>query len=110
MDTLNLKKLKDKETHLIEEYLHHCDDERIFVVYEALKRGISIEKIHKITKIDRWFLHKLNNLANMEYSLMKGQLTQEKYKKAKKMGFLTKRSKPSAVRSLMKKYIRSTRW
>jgi carbamoyl-phosphate synthase large subunit len=60
------------------------------VVYEALKRGISIEKIHKITRIDRWFLHKLNNLANMEYSLMKGQLTQEKYKKAKKMGFLDK--------------------
>lgn len=90
LDTLNLKKLADKETHLIEEYLHHCDDERIFVVYEALKRGISVDKIHRITKIDRWFLHKLNNLANMEYSLMKGQLTQEKYKKAKKMGFLDK--------------------
>jgi len=90
LDTLNLKKLKDKDPSLIEEYLHHCDDERIFVIYEALKRGISIDKIHKITKIDRWFLHKLNNLVNMEYSLMKGQLTQEKYVKAKKMGFLDK--------------------
>jgi carbamoyl-phosphate synthase large subunit len=90
LDTLNLKKLKDKDTHLIEEYLHHCDDERIFVVYEALKRGISIDRIFKITKIDRWFLSKLNNLVNMEYNLMKGHLTQEKYKKAKKMGFLDK--------------------
>ncbi len=90
LDTLNLKKLREKETHLIEEYLHHCDDERIFVVYEALKRGISIDTIFKITKIDRWFLHKLNNLVHMEYALMEGTLTQEKYKKAKKMGFLDK--------------------
>jgi len=90
LDTLNLKKLKDKETHLIEEYLHRCDDERIFVVYEALKRGITIDAIHRITKIDRWFLHKLFNLVKMEDSLESGELTQEKYKKAKKMGFLDK--------------------
>lgn len=90
LDTLNLKKLKEKETHLIEEYLHRCDDERIFVVYEALKRGITIDAIHRITKIDRWFLHKLFNLVKMEASLESGELTQEKYKKAKKMGFLDK--------------------
>lgn len=90
LDTLNLKKLREKETYLIEEYLHHCDDERIFVIYEALKRGISIDTIFNITKIDRWFLHKLNNLVHMEYALMEGTLTQEKYKKAKKMGFLDK--------------------
>ncbi len=90
LDSLNLKKLKNKDDSTIENLLSHCDDERIFVVYEALKRGITIETIHKITKIDPWFLSKLNNLIDMEYSLMKGQLTQEKYKKAKKMGFLDK--------------------
>ncbi|MDD3169337.1 MAG: carbamoyl-phosphate synthase large subunit, partial [Eubacteriales bacterium] len=90
LDTLNLKKLKDKDTHFIEESLHHCDDERIFVIYEALKRGCTVDTIFKITKIDRWFLDKLNNLVNMEYDLMQGLLTREKYKKAKKMGFLDK--------------------
>ncbi|HWQ80250.1 MAG TPA: carbamoyl-phosphate synthase large subunit, partial [Anaerovoracaceae bacterium] len=90
LDTLNLKKLKDKDTHLIEEYLHHCDDERIFVVYEALKRGITVEIIHGITKIDPWFINKLSNLVAMECELADGALTQEKYKKAKKMGFLDK--------------------
>ena len=90
LDTLNLKKLKEKDTGAIEEALHHCDDERIFVVYEALKRGISIDTIFDITKIDRWYLAKLNHLVSMEASLMNGTLTQEKYIKAKKMGFLDK--------------------
>lgn len=90
LDTLNLKKLKDKDDKTIEEYLHRCDDERIFVIYEALKRGISVETINKITKIDPWFISKLSNLVNMENELADGVLTQEKYKKAKKMGFLDK--------------------
>jgi carbamoyl-phosphate synthase large subunit len=90
LDSLNLRKLKEKDTDTIEELLHHCDDERIFVVYEALKRGISIDTIFEITKIDRWFINKLNNLFKMEQSLSQGELTQEKYKKAKKLGFLDK--------------------
>jgi len=90
LDTLNLKKLKEKDDKTIEEYLHRCDDERIFVIYEALKRGISVETINKITKIDPWFISKLSNLVNMENELADGVLTQEKYKKAKKMGFLDK--------------------
>ena len=90
LDTLNLKKLKNKDDETIEEYLYHSDDERIFVVYEALKRGISVEAINKITKIDPWFISKLKNLVDMECELANGVLTQEKYKKAKKMGFLDK--------------------
>ena len=39
-----------------------CDDRRIFCVYEALKRGISVDKIHEITMIDEWFLEKLRNI------------------------------------------------
>ncbi|MDD2190475.1 MAG: carbamoyl-phosphate synthase large subunit [Eubacteriales bacterium] len=90
LDTLNLYKLKDKSDHEIEELLHNCDDERIFVIYEALKRGIPADTINKITRIDLWFIHKLANLVNMEYTLKEGTLTQDKYKKAKKMGFLDK--------------------
>jgi len=90
LDTLNLKKLKNKDDKTIEEYLHRCDDERIFVVYEALKRGISVETINRITRIDSWFIDKLANLVDMENELASGVLTQEKYVKAKKMGFLDK--------------------
>ncbi|WP_027399547.1 carbamoyl-phosphate synthase large subunit [Anaerovorax odorimutans] len=88
LDTLNLPKLKNKKTKTILELLHNCDDERIFVVYAALKRGIDIDTIHDITKIDKWFISKLNNLVNLELELAHGELTEEKYKKAKKFGFL----------------------
>ena len=36
-----------------------CDDDRLFCVFEALKRGISVDEIHDITKIDKWFISKL---------------------------------------------------
>ncbi len=92
LDTLNLKKLKNKDDKTIEEYLHRCDDERIFVVYEALKRGISVETFHRITHIDPGFISKLSHLVNMECELASGVLTQEKYNEGqKKWAFWTKR-------------------
>ena len=66
LDTLNLPKLKGLTTNEIEEKLHNTDDERLFVVYEAFKRGVPLENIFRITKIDRWFLSKIQNLAGME--------------------------------------------
>ena len=86
--TMNLKKLKDLSTEEIRDKLHVCDDERSFVVYEALKRGITPEEIHEITMIDNWFLYKLLNLIHMEQELSEGKLTDEKYLAAKKLGFL----------------------
>ena len=50
------------------------------MVYEAIKRGIGIDEIFNITKIDRWFLYKLKNLIEMEQDISCGELTQEKYK------------------------------
>ena len=88
LDTLNLPKLKGCSALEIEEKLHNCDDERIFVVYEALKRGVPIDNIYNITKIDKWFLYKLKNLVQMEKYLMMSDLTPEKYKDAKDLGFL----------------------
>jgi len=88
LDTLDLKKLKGRSTLEIEQLLHNCDDERIFVIYEALKRGVPIENIFGITGIDKWFLSKINNLAYMEKYLMAGELTETKYQDAKDMGFL----------------------
>jgi len=62
LSDLNLPKLKTLSDNQIHDLLYKVTDERLFVIYEAIKRGISIEEIHSITKIDRWFLHKLANI------------------------------------------------
>ncbi len=90
LDTLDYKKLEGLSREEIHQLLHQCDDERIFVVFEALKRGISPDEIFDITKIDRWFLFKLKNLADLECWLADGGLTLEKYRLAKQYGFLDK--------------------
>ena len=66
------------------------DSERAFCVYEALKRGVPHETIYNITKIDWWFLDKMQHLADIELGLQQGELTREKYLEAKKFGFLDK--------------------
>lgn len=57
--------LSDKE---LNEQLHVVDDRRIWVIAEALRRGVSYDEIHEITKIDRWFIDKLAILVEMEIS------------------------------------------
>jgi len=62
LQDLNLPKLKAYSDNEIFNLLYKATDERLFVVYEAIKRGISIDTIHEITKIDRWFLYKLSKI------------------------------------------------
>ena len=64
------------------------DDERIFAVYEALYRGITVEEIHKRTMIDEWFLSKLVHLCTLEKRLMTEHLTEELIRELKQNGFL----------------------
>ena len=90
LDSFNLPKLQMLSDTDVVRLLKRCDDERIFVIYEALKRDIEIGKIHNITKIDNWFLSKMQNLVKMECTLLKKELTPELYMQAKKMGFLDK--------------------
>ncbi|MDQ3814879.1 MAG: carbamoyl-phosphate synthase large subunit [Armatimonadota bacterium] len=74
----------------IEEKLRVPTDERIFVIAEALRRGMMIEEIQQLTKIDRWFLHKIWRLVDMEQRL-RGKtgdaLTPDLLREAKKLGF-----------------------
>lgn len=65
------------------------DSDRAFCVYEALKRGVSFDVIYDKTKIDFWFLSKLQKLADTELELANG-LTDELYTKAKRQGFMDK--------------------
>ena len=88
LDTLNLPKLAECTDEEIDGKLYNCDDERLFVVFEALKRNISCERIHEVTKIDLWFLHKLENLVKLERRLASEQLTEELYRIAKRSGYL----------------------
>lgn len=88
LDTLSLPKfakLSDDEVRL---KLDDVDDERLFLVFEAIKRGVSLDEIHNITMIDHWFLAKLNNLIQLEKWLADGELTQEKYNYAKNWSYL----------------------
>ena len=83
-DTLHRKETQAIEN--IEERLHALDDLRLFTVFEALLRGISVDKIHDITRIDKWFLNKIKNLVNFERSLKSG-MTHEKYIRGKQLGY-----------------------
>lgn len=89
-DTMDSPKFAALTTEELRERLHVCDDERSFCVYEALKRGITVDEIHEITLIDEWFLSKLLNIINCEreMELEKGNMSRELYVKAKNLGFL----------------------
>ncbi|MCC8122890.1 MAG: carbamoyl-phosphate synthase large subunit [Oscillospiraceae bacterium] len=74
-------------TEEIEERLSQVDDQRLFIVSEALRRGISTETINKITKMDIWFLDRFANIVEMEKRLGQGMLDADTLRTAKEMGF-----------------------
>ena len=84
VDYLRLKSLETKSLIDIVELLQRQDDERIFVVTQALRMGISEEKIHFITGYDLWFLRKLKNIVDLENRLGREGLTDENVRLAKK--------------------------
>ena len=67
--------------------LKKVDDKRIWVIAEALRKGISFEDIHSITKIDIWFILKLSNIIKMEKRLSHEPLEKELLKEAKRIEF-----------------------
>ena len=85
---LRLPKLIDVPTYEIEERLKNIDDERIFVIAEALRRGISKEEINSITKVDIWFLDRYQAIIDLEDRISSAvALTEELLQKAKEFGF-----------------------
>ena len=89
-DTLNYAKLSGKDPlKLIEK----SDDMRLFSVFYALKNGVSVDRIHSVTRIDKWFISKLKNLADFEreLTLTSGEyIDDELYKKGKRLGYTDK--------------------
>ena len=71
----------------LEKQLAVVDDRRIWVIAEALRRGVKYEHIHEITKIDLWFIDKIAILVEMENRLKTEELTVELLKEAKRIEF-----------------------
>jgi len=67
--------------------MKEADDERIFVIAEALKRGAAPEKIAQITKIDLFYLNKIKHIVSMEKELSEQELTPSLLRKAKEIGY-----------------------
>lgn len=92
----------------IEDYLKEIKTPtttRVFAIAEALKKGVSIEKIHQLSGIDLWFLAKMRNLIALERKLKRGTLTKPALIQAKRAGFSDKqlatitKSKETTVRA-----------
>lgn len=60
---------KQMDTESMTELLIKANDQRLFVIAEAMNRGISLEKIQQFTQIDPWFLHKINSIVKLEKEL-----------------------------------------
>ncbi|MEH7106831.1 carbamoyl-phosphate synthase large subunit [Bacillus sp. JJ1764] len=72
---------------LLEKRIMKAGDERLFYIAEAIKRGITIETIHKWSKIDLFFLKKLEGIIDLEHKLFEDVLNLEVLKEAKQKGF-----------------------
>ena len=93
VQSLNLPIFEEESDEDIKRRVGECTDQRIFAIFQAIKRGImSVEEINAVTKIDPWFLNHLKNLSDTENgfaAVKRGEkeLSQEDYIEAKKYGY-----------------------
>ncbi|QYN50133.1 carbamoyl-phosphate synthase large subunit [Apibacter sp. ESL0404] len=84
---LTKKDMTPYDPSTLEKKLKNADDERLFLIAEALRNGVSIQKIHEITKIDLFFLAKILHIINIEKEVKEKPKNIEVLAKAKKYGF-----------------------
>jgi carbamoyl-phosphate synthase large subunit len=100
-------KKRMQKTHYVDE-LKHPTTRRIFALAEALHDGMSVEKLHKLSRIDPWFLEKMKNITTFEKRL-RSNLNLEVLRTAKKLGFSDSRiaqirkTTPEKIRAMRKK-------
>ena len=87
LDTLNLPAMTKYSDDELKNLMKHATDQRLFAVYEAIKRGWNTDVIHEITMIDKWFLAKLVNLYEYEVEIAGKPLSFEAYEKGKRLGY-----------------------
>ena len=87
VNRLYLERFADWDDERLEKQLALINDERIFVMAEVLRRGkLSVDDISRITKVDKWFIHKLKHIADVERQLAEDPLTPELLAAAKWVG------------------------
>ncbi|MEW3584603.1 carbamoyl-phosphate synthase large subunit, partial [[Clostridium] symbiosum] len=86
-DSLNMKKMEPLTGEELEQKILSQDDERLFAVYESMKRGMTVERLHELTGIDEWFLNKLLHLLTLERRMQGELFTEELHMEAKQYGF-----------------------
>ena len=87
VDCLLSYDFSDLDVDALIKQLKVVDDRRIWVIAEALRRGVTYETIHSITKIDEWFIDKIAILVEMEQALKTQELTVDLLKEAKRLEF-----------------------
>jgi len=90
---LGVEKFKALSIERLRGKLSAPSSERIFLIYEALRRGISVGELHKVTYIHSWFLNEIKELVDFEEEIIKNQwkeLPDQKLIKAKELGFSDK--------------------
>ena len=87
VDCLTSYNFSDLSAEELKDRLKIVDDQRIWVIAEALRKGVSYEEIHDITMIDVWFIDKLAVLVEMEQALQTRELTPELLREAKRLEF-----------------------
>jgi carbamoyl-phosphate synthase large subunit len=85
LDFLDLKGAAELPDNLLRERIQTADDERLFLLAEAFKRGWTVETLHDLSKIDRFFLEKIAGIVRMAQSLAEG-LDGDKLREAKRLG------------------------
>ncbi len=84
---LHMDKMDAWDDARVKKNLARINDERIFVIAEALRRGIAtVDEIHDITKVDKWFLYKIQNIVTIENKLKDEALTPSLMLEAKNIG------------------------
>lgn len=74
------------DSRSVRERLHDQDDSRLFTVFEALCDGVTVDEIHAVTGIDRWFLYRLAYLASYENRICSG-MSEADYREGKRLGY-----------------------
>ena len=87
VNRLHLSKVDEWDNARVKKNLARINDERIFVVAEALRRNAAtVDEIHEITKIDKWFINKIKNITDMENRLKAEEITPKLMLAAKNIG------------------------
>jgi carbamoyl-phosphate synthase large subunit len=87
---LRIPNLINMDKSEIIEKIQMCDDERIFAIAQAIRLNITIDEIYELTKIDKWFLHCIYNIVDMENKLQKQTTNEKLIYEAQSLGFTDK--------------------